>query len=197
MGTKLKIIAELEKRHEGVHLREISRLVKTGLPNAKRFIDILEKEKVIRKKKEANLLKIYLKESQKTIAYLKQTNNEKLDLLPVKVQNAIIEFLDELEIKPLLAIIFGSYAKGNYTKDSDIDILLIFQKVESGKEIENTARRISMRTNTKISPVYVDYNNFEKNFLNKEHDFSREIRQDAIIIIGVEYYYKLLWRFLK
>ncbi|MDP3026800.1 MAG: nucleotidyltransferase domain-containing protein [Nanoarchaeota archaeon] len=197
MGTKLKIIAELEKRHEGVHLREISRLVKTGLPNAKRFIDILEKEKVIRKKKEANLLKIYLKESQKTIAYLKQTNNEKFDLLPVKVQNAIIEFLDELEVKPLLAIIFGSYAKGNYTKDSDIDILLVFQKVESGKEIENTARRISMRTNTKISPVYVDYNNFEKNFLNKEHDFSREIRQDAIIIIGVEYYYKLLWRFLK
>lgn len=197
MGTKLKIIAELEKRHEGVHLREISRLVKTGLPNAKRFIDILEKEKVIRKKKEANLLKIYLKEGQKTIAYLKQTNNEKFDLLPVKVQNAIIEFLDELEVKPLLAVIFGSYAKGNYTKDSDIDILLVFQKVESGKEIENTARRISMRTNTKISPVYVDYNNFEKNFLNKEHDFSREIRQDAIIIIGVEYYYKLLWRFLK
>lgn len=197
MGTKLKIIVELEKRYEGVHLREISRLVKTGLPNAKRFIDILEKEKVIRKKKEANLLKIYLKESQKTIAYLKQTNNEKFDLLPVKVQNAIIEFLDELEVKPLLAVIFGSYAKGNYTKDSDIDILLVFQKVESGKEIENTARRISMRTNTKISPVYVDYNNFEKNFLNKEHDFSREIRQDAIIIIGVEYYYKLLWRFLK
>ena len=41
----IKIIAELEKRHNGIHLRGLSRLVKTGLPNAKRFIDILEKEK--------------------------------------------------------------------------------------------------------------------------------------------------------
>ncbi len=197
METKLKIITELEKRHKGIHLREISRLVKTGLPNAKRFIDILEKEKVIRKQKEANLLKIYLRESQKTIAYLKQTNNEKFALLPVKIQNAIMDFLNELEIKPLLAVIFGSYAKGNFTKESDVDILLVFQKLENAREIENTAKRISMRTNTKISPVYLEYNNFEKNFLDKNHDFSKEIRQDVIIMLGVEIYYHLLWRFLS
>jgi len=197
METKLKIIAELEKRHNGVHLRELSRLVKTGLPNAKRFIDILEKERVIRKHKEANLLKIYLREGQTTIAYLKQINNKKFILLPIKIQNAIIEFLNELEIKPLIALIFGSYAKENYNKESDIDVLLVFQKLENVREIENTARRISMRTNTKISPVYLEYKNFEKNFLDKNHDFSKEIRQDVIIIFGVEIYYHLLWRFLS
>lgn len=197
METKLKIIAELEKRHKGIHLREISRLVKTGLPNAKRFIDILEKEKVIRKQKEANLLKIYLRESQKTIAYLKQTNSEKFILLPVKIQNAAADFLNELEIKPLLAIIFGSYARGNFTKESDVDILLVFQKLENAREIENTAKRIGMRTNTKISPVYLEYHNFEKNFLDKNHDFSKEIKQDVIIMLGVEIYYHLMWRFLS
>jgi len=197
METKLKIIAELEKRRNGIHLRELSRLVKTGLPNAKRFIDILEKEKVIRKQKEANLLKIYLRESQTTIAYLKQTNNEKFILLPIKTQNAITEFLNELEIKPLIALIFGSYAKGDYNKESDIDFLLVFQKLENAREIEDTARRISMRTGTKISPVYLGYKNFEKNFLDKNHDFSKEIRQDVIIIFGVEIYHHLLWRFLS
>ncbi len=197
METKLKIIMELEKRHNGIHLRELSRLVKTGLPNVKRFIDILEKEKVIIKQKEANLMKIYLRESQTTIAYLKQTNNERFILLPVKIQNAITEFLNELEIKPLIALIFGSYAKGNYSKESDIDVLLVFQKLENVKEIENTARRISMRTNTKISPVYLEYKNFEKNFLDKNHDFSKEIRQDIIIVNGVEFFYSLLWRFLS
>ena len=197
METKLKIIAELEKRHNGAHLRELSRLVKTGLPNAKRFIDILEKEKVIRKQKEANLLKIYLRESQTTIAYLKQTNNEKFILLPVKIQNTITEFLNELEIKPLLTIIFGSYAKENYNKESDVDVLLVFQKLENAREIDNTAKRISMRTNIKISPIYLEYKNFEKNFLDKNHDFSKEIRQDVIIINGIEIYYPLLWRFLS
>lgn len=196
METKLKIITELEKKHEGIHLREISRLVKTGLPNVKRFVDILEKEKVIKKQKEANLLKIYLRESQNTLAYLKQTNNEKFALLPVKIQNTMIDFLNELEIRPLIVIIFGSYAKNDYHKNSDVDVLLVFQKLENEKDIENLAKRINMRTNTKISPIYVEYKNFEKNFLDKNHDFSKEIRQEVIVLLGVENYYNLLWRFL-
>ncbi len=197
METKLKIIAELERNKKGVHLREISRLVNSGLPNVKRFLEILSKEKVVRKEKEANLVKFMLRESEKSIAYLKQVNTEKFILLPVKIQGAAIEFLEELETKPLIALIFGSYAAGNFTKESDIDVLLVFQKVEDEKDIENTAKRISMRTNTKISPVYINYKNFEKNFLNKEHDFSREIRQNVIIVLGTEYYYRLLWRFLE
>ena len=197
METKLKIIWELEKRYEGIHFREISRLVKSGLPNIKRFLDKFEKEGVVRKVNEANLVKFKLKESQKTLAYLKQLNTERYLLLPVKVQDAVNEFLNELEIKPLIFLIFGSYAKGNHTKDSDIDILLIFQKVEGDKDIENTAKKVSMRTNTKINPVYLDYKNFERNFLDKEHDFSREIRRNVIVIHGIENYYHLLWRFLK
>jgi len=197
METKLKIIKELEKNHRGVHLRELSRLVKTGLPNVKRFVDILEKEKVIKKQKEANLLKIILKESPKTIAYLKQINTENFLSLPIIIRNSVSDFISELEIKPLVVLIFGSYAKGNYTKESDVDILLVFQKVEDEKDIENTAKRVSMRTDTKLSPVYVNYKNFEKNFLNKEHDFSNEIRQGVILLFGVEFYYNLLWRYLK
>lgn len=197
MDTKLKIIMELEKKPEGVHLRRISRLVNSGLPNVKRFLEILEKEKVVKKEKEANLVKFKLRESQKTFGYLKQLNIEKFLGLPPKIQNAVTEFLDELEDRALIALIFGSYAKGNYTKDSDIDVLLVFQRLENGKDIENIAKKISMRTNTKISVVYLGYKNFEGNFLNKKHDFSREIRQDVIIINGVENYYDLLWRFLK
>lgn len=197
METKLKLISEIEKNNKGIHLRALSRAVDSGLPNVKRFLEILEKERVVRKEKEANLIRFKLRESEKTIAYLKQVNTERFLLLPGMVQIAVNEFLNELEIKPLIVLIFGSYAKGNYTKNSDIDILLVFQKVENAKEIESISKRIGMRTNTEISLIYINYLNFEKNFLNKEHDFSKEIRQDAIIVIGVEYYYKLLWRFLK
>lgn len=197
MDTKLKIIKILERENKGIHLRAISRLVKSGLPNVKRFLEILEKERVVSKEKEANLIKFKLRESQKTLAYLKQVNTEKLLDLPLNIRNAVNDFISELEIKPLIIILFGSYAKGNYIKDSDIDILLVFQKLEKEKDIENDAKRISMRTNTKINPVYVEYKNFEKNFLDKNHDFSKEIRQDVIIMNGVEIYYPLLWRFLK
>jgi len=197
MNTKLKIIAELENEFNGIHLRKISRLVNSGLPNVKRFLEILEKEKVVSKEKEANLIKFALKEGQRTLSYLKQVNTDKFFGLPVKVQNSISDFLDEIEDKPLIALIFGSYAKKNYTKESDIDILLVFQKIENQQKIENTAKRISMRTNTKINPVYIEYKNFKDNFLNKEHNFSKEIRNRIIVLLGIENYYQLLWRFLK
>ena len=197
METKLKIIDEIGKKHKGIHLREISRVVNSGLPNVKRFLEILESEGVVKKEKEANLIKFILREGEKTLAYLKQVHTEKFLNLPNKIKITICEFLDEIETKPLVVLVFGSYAKGNYAKNSDIDIFLVFQEVKNEKEIEALAKRISMKTNTKISPVYVNYANFNKNFLNKEHDFSKEIRQEVIIILGIEHYYKLLWKFLK
>ncbi len=196
MKTKLKMIELLEQHKNGAHLRELSRLLKTGLPNVTRYANLMEKEGVIKKQKDANLLKLKLKENPRTIAYLKQVNTERFLTLPKKIQGAINDFLSDLEVKPLTIIIFGSYAKGTYTTDSDIDILLIFQKLENENQIENAAKKIGMRTNTHISPVYLNYKNFEANFLNKEHDFSKEIREKAIVLSGTEIYYSLLWRFL-
>ncbi|MBI2673073.1 nucleotidyltransferase domain-containing protein [Candidatus Woesearchaeota archaeon] len=195
METKLRIINALDKNKKGVHIRELARLVKTSYNNTVRNIKILEQENVIKKEKDANLIKIKLKNYPLTIAYLKQAHTENFLALPKKISNTITEFLNELEEKPLIALIFGSYAKGNFTNNSDIDILLVFQEIKEPKDIENTAKRISMRTNTKISPVYVNYNEFEKNLLNKEHEFSNEIRNNIIIITGIEPYYALSWRF--
>ncbi|MBI5871469.1 nucleotidyltransferase domain-containing protein [archaeon] len=194
METKIRIINILDKNKKGVHIRELARLVKTSYNNAVRNMKILEQEGVIKKEKDANLIKIELKNHPLTIAYLKQAHTENFLALPKKISNAITEFLNELKEKPLIALIFGSYARGNFTKDSDIDILLVFQEIKQ-KDIENTAKRISLRTNTKISPVYLNYNEFEKNLLNKEHDFSNEIRNNIIIITGIEQYYAILWRF--
>ena len=197
MQTKLKLIEVLEQNHNGIHLRGLSRILKTGLPNIIRYVNILEKEKVVERKKEANLIKVKLRKGVKTTAYLKQVNTEKFLNLPKKIQTSVNDFLKEQKEKPLIILIFGSYAKENYIENSDIDILLVYQEVRNAEDIENTAKRISMRTNTKLSPVYLNYKNFEKNFLNKEHDFSNEIRNNIILLNGVELYYEVLWRFLE
>ncbi|MEM2131557.1 MAG: nucleotidyltransferase domain-containing protein [Candidatus Woesearchaeota archaeon] len=197
METKIKIIDVLDKNKKGIHIREISRLVKTSYNNTFRNLKILEKENVIKKEKEANLIKIKLKNNPLTIAYLKLAHTENFLNLPKKIVNAINDFILELEQKPLIALIFGSYAKNNYTQNSDIEVFLVFDKIRKQDFIENTAKRISMRTNTKISPIYVDYENFKKNFLDKNHEFSNEIRQNIILILGLEIYYELLFGFLE
>ncbi|MDI6738333.1 MAG: nucleotidyltransferase domain-containing protein [Nanoarchaeota archaeon] len=194
METKLRIIDLLEKHAEGMHMRGLSRQLGTGLMNVSRHIAVLQKEGVIKRQKVANTVNLTLREGQRTIAYLKQANSERFLALPKNVQAAAMDFLGELESKPLIALIFGSYARNNFTKDSDIDILLVFQKIEDRESIENTAKRISLRANTRISPVYTDFKSFEKNFLDREHDFSREIRHASIILSGTELYYPLVWR---
>lgn len=197
MENKLKIIGLLWQNSKGIHLRELERLLGTGLPNVVRYADMLVKEGVVIKEKEANIVRLKLRPGVKTISYLKQVNTEQFLMLPRKIQSAVSDFLNELEDKPLIALIFGSYAKGSHTASSDIDILLVYQKVQNESALENAARRIGMRSNTKVSLIYVDYKSFEKNFLDKDHDFSREIRQGVIILMGTEIYYPLLWRFLK
>ncbi|MFH1064902.1 MAG: nucleotidyltransferase domain-containing protein [Nanoarchaeota archaeon] len=194
METKLRIIDLLEKRTEGMHMRGLSRELDTGLMNVSRHAAALQKEGVIKRQKVANTVNLTLRESQRTIAYLKQANIERFLALPRNIQAAAADFLTELGQKPLIALIFGSYAKKNYTAGSDIDILLVFQKVENKESIENTAKRISMRTNTRISPVYTDFKSFEKNFLDRGHDFSKEIRHASIVLSGTELYYPLVWR---
>lgn len=197
METKIKLIDALDNNKKGIHIRELARIVKTSYNNTVRNIKILEHEHAVTREKEANLVKIKLKNNPVTIAYLKQVHTERFLTLPKKIYSSIQDFLSELPEKPLIALIFGSFAKGNYTDNSDIDILLVFQKITNQSAIENTAKRVSMRTNTKISSVYVDYGSFERNFLNRNHTFSNELRQNVIILLGIEHYYELSWRFFN
>ena len=197
MENKFKIIKILDENRQGLHMREISRQIKTGLPNIKRYLDIFEKRGIIKKEKKANLINITLNYKQEIFSDLKQIHLNLFLELPKKIQLAFNDFLRELKEKPLISLIFGSYAKGNYIKTSDLDIFLVFQELRNEKQIEETAKRIGMRTNVKINPIYIKYSEFKKNFLDKNHNFSNEIRNNVIIINGIEYYYELIREFIR
>ena len=197
MKNKQKIIKILDENRKGKHIRELSRLIGTGLPNVKRYLDILEKEKIVKREKIGNIINSSLLYNNLLVPYLKQINTYKFIELPKNVQLAIQDFLDSLEQKPLISLIFGSYAKGSYTKNSDLDIFLVFQNVNNEKNIEETTKRISMRSNININPIYIEYLTFKSNFMDKNHSFSNEIRNNVIIINGVEYYYELIREFIK
>ena len=91
-----------------------------------------------------------------------------------------------------MALIFGSYAKGNYTKDSDLDIFLVYQTIRNSGNIENTAKKVGMRTNTKINPVYLEYHNFKEAFHDSTKDFFKKLKKNKLLLTGIEW-----WRQLK
>ena len=71
--------------------------------------------------------------------------------IPDQIKKIVFEFINELKKNNIPVddvFLFGSYAKGNYTSDSDIDLLIvspIFEgdKIEDRKKIRKYVLKIS------------------------------------------------------
>ena len=187
--TEIKIVGQIYL-HPGIHKRELSKRLKLGMPSIDYALEKISK--LVKKQKSGNQIKHFLDYSNEGLSpTLSIIEFLRIEELPAKIRLSIRDFLKELEDKPLLAIIFGSYANASYTKDSDIDILLVFQKIEDTKRIENTAKKVSMKTNTQLNPVYLDYNSFKESFHNPTKEFFKKLKKDKIIIVGVEWWRQL------
>jgi len=188
----MKKLEVLEKIYlnPGIHLREIARATKLGIPGVKHHLDNFLKEKVITKKQEGRNVKFYINfRNRKIIPYLSQIETNRLERLPKNISNAITDILSAIENKPIITIIFGSYAKGNYTKESDLDVLFVFNEID--KKIEEKIGLISSRYLLKIRPIYFSWKEFREKFFNTKDVFMREIRENKIIVNGIEYWVML------
>jgi predicted nucleotidyltransferase len=112
--------------------------------------------------------------------------------LPGKIRLATRDFLKDLETKPVIAIIFGSYANYTFSSSSDIDIMLVFQTIKTPKTIEDTAKVINLKTSTKISPVYMAYNEFNRSFHNSASDFFKNLKKNKLILVGIEWWRQMM-----
>ena len=123
------------------------------------------------------------------ISFLYNIEYSRFLKLPKHAQDAVFDFLKILKDKPVLTLIFGSYAIGNYTKQSDLDILLIFNKMN--ENIEEKAKIVAGRYNIKLEPVYLSWQEFSKKFFDKKDKFMKEIKNNKILINGIEWWVML------
>lgn len=174
-----------------IHKRELSRKLKLTMPSIDNSLKKIKD--IVKMEKKGNQFQYFLDYSKDNLTpVLYSIENLRFSKLPAKIRIAIKDFLQELEEKPIISAVFGSYARGDYNENSDIDVLLVFQRLGNPKDIENTAKKINMRTNAKISPVYLNYKEFKESFHNSSKDFFKKIKKDALLINGMEY-----WRQLK
>lgn len=85
-------------------------------------------------------------------------------------------------INDIYCIIFGSYAKEKFSKNSDIDILIL-----STKKVPEHISPV------KLHEVHLTKSQFES-ALKKKESLIKEIRDNHIIINGVDYFMNLLRR---
>lgn len=189
-NTEIRILEQVYL-NPGIHKRALSKQLKLGMPSIDYGLKKISK--LIKQKKSGNQINYFLDFSNEMISSaLSAVEHSRFERLPARVRLSINDFLKELETKPIIAVIFGSYASGTYTKSSDIDILLVFQKIEDSKKIENTAKKISMKTNTQLNAIYLDYQEFKESFHNPTKEFFKKLKKDKIILIGIEWWRQLI-----
>lgn len=76
--------------------------------------------------------------------------------IPKKIKEDIIKYVDELkrDIPVDRVVVFGSYAKGNFTKKSDVDLAIISDSFsEKGLSNSFLFRKLWNVENSNIDPV--------------------------------------------
>lgn len=177
-----------ENKDSKIHLRELARKTNLYGQSIVRYTKALEKD-ILQSEKDGNQKKYSTRKNKKVYAIYTIFDINKLEKLPEIRKNAIQTYLKNLPEQPVHAILFGSTAKENYTKDSDIDIFIITNKkidtTEAEKETDN-------QTAIKISSFQITHKDFIKELKLKED----KVMQSAIttgypIINHIRYYEEL------
>ncbi len=102
-----------------------------------------------------------------------------------KLNKAIADYITLLKkhygAKILKAILFGSIARGESNKESDVDILIVISdsNAKVKDEISMSAYEIMLKNNVVLSPIVMDENTFDWYKRNRD-PFYNNIRKDGI-----------------
>jgi len=162
-----------------IHLREIARKSKLNENSASRFLQRLEKADILSSQKDGNLKKYSLRPSLRTYALLAMMDVERFSQLPRLRRNAITCFQEKLPQQPVFVILFGSTAHGNFSKESDIDVILV---VNSRIPTEDAVKFADSQTSIIISPLQIPYRIFRNEV---------KLKEDHIIQAGIHTGYPL------
>lgn len=97
------------------------------------------------------------------------------------------------EEKILLAILYGSHARGTASKTSDIDLFFVIRdennEVGGGRKqrVRELCDMMSDRYSRRVEPVILTEKQFTK-MLKEPEDFIKNVMKDGVPLYGLEYY---------
>jgi hypothetical protein len=175
----------IENREEEYSIRKISLLRKINYKSAYNALKFLENGGLAALKKLGNTTICSFNGKFNDLVF-KAEYQRREELFGKKDFLVIYERLSMLNF-PFVMLLFGSLAKGNKTKNSDIDLLLISNE-ENAKKVET---EISLLPHN-IHLTCLTYESFIRMAKSREFSVVSEVIKKNIILIGIEEYYRLL-----
>ena len=166
---------------------QISKKTKISQQTASRCLNKLAKLNLINYEKEGkNKLFYFDFKNPKTKTILNLIENQKTLQFQLKIKEASIiinEFLNFCES----LIVFGSYASGKFSKNSDLDIVIL------GKCNKEKIKKIKQKQIIDINEQYISYKEFFQK-LKTKNPLSLEIMKNHILFGDVSKIVDIFWR---
>jgi len=112
-----------------------------------------------------------------TLSLLDVISKMNFERLPFSVKKSVLEVI--YFAVPRVAVLFGSYTKGNYKKNSDIDILLV-----DSINKKNNVKEINEKYGVFLSPIFLSPKEFDSGNESLAH-----ILKTGFPLVGKEYFY--------
>lgn len=183
----------LSRPEERLSIRGIARLLGKSYTLTYNNVQRLVKQGFVEKQSIPPAQMIQIKESipanvlvdiERKVAEVFLEKHSRIKLYLKDVLNAAPPFF--------IMLVFGSYAKGTQTKDSDLDLLIIVPMKADIPVMEKAAQQY---TKVKKGIIVVDAQNFTEMIKNsRELSVGNEAKKNHILIYGAEQYYQLLKR---
>jgi len=183
MDNKYKVVLFLAKKNESYTLLELSKQVKIPYTTLLRVVDDLSDVTTITTKGKSKLIQI--KWNEITTAMLTVASfEEKKEFL--KKHHLIKKIAEQTHETTL---IFGSYAKGTQTKNSDIDLMIINTKGDKNVNFHN----LELLFDLKINPMFFTKKEFKQMLQDNEENVAKQALKNHVLING----FKEFWEEVK
>jgi predicted nucleotidyltransferase len=172
-----------------IHLREICRRTKLNENSVSKILNKFIEKDLLSFEKKGNMNEYYLKSNMITSSLLSIFDSEKFEKLPKSRKNAINLFLNELDEKPIIVLLFGSTAKNNFSEKSDIDLFLVVnRKINTLKAKEYS----ESQTGININDFQINVKNFEDELKLKKDKMLQSAMNSGYPIQNSELFYHLV-----
>lgn len=181
---------------KGIHIREIARQLGKNHRTVILALQELEKKAVMRAKTEGRN-KIYTLNLDNFVTreYIRSAEIAKTITLLEKhflLKKFAQEILSDAGSVPL--VLFGSYAKGTETKESDIDLLVFTDHYQYKADFEKRIQDFSKRYKKRIQVQKGNRDDFEKGLWARD-PLILEIVQNHVVLNNYSHFIGMLWMF--
>jgi len=184
-------LAQLSKAGRSTISDEFPRLVKLGILNQRREGREVYYRFNLTNPKTRKLCELF--ETEKREEFYKKSRRLSWSLQDFTKR--VFDFLPQIQS----AILFGSAARRQLTKTSDVDVLIIVPNIEQEafntlmKSIDALAADVRGRYGFPISAVTMTMKDFESALREKKR-ISQDVLHEGVVLFGEERYYQLLAR---